>query len=367
MQLSTQRDDLLSALQSVISVVERKQTMPILSCVLVDARDGYLVITATDLELELITFCTAVVNRAGAAAIPARKLFDICRGLPDGSEINIDFHEDRIRVRSGRARFMLSYMAADSWPSIQDFQSDARFEVQENTLKQLLDRTEFAMAHQDVRYYLNGLLFVLRADRIRCVATDGHRLALSEAQVDMPLDEPIQAIVPRKAIMELSKLLDLSSVGSIALQLSRNHMRIELPGMKFTTKLIDGKFPDYERVIPQSNDKRMTAERNAVRQALSRAAILCNEKFGGIRFTLSEGQLKIQAQNTDREEAEDEIEVEYHDSPIVIGFNVHYLLDALGAMSADEFTLDLSGENSSGLLQEKDRADSRFVVMPMRL
>src|SRR5699024_8810314 len=200
-------------------VVERKQTMPILSCVLIDARDGYLVITATDLEIELITYCTAVVATPGSAAIPARKLFDICRGLTDGTEVNVDVHEDRVRVRSGRARFMLSYMAADNWPNIQDFHSESRFEVQENTLKQLLNKTEFAMAHQDVRYYLNGLLFILRSDRIRCVATDGHRLALSQSAADMQLAEPIQAIVPRKAIIELTKLLDPGSDSTIALQL----------------------------------------------------------------------------------------------------------------------------------------------------
>lgn len=367
MQFSTQRADLLSALQSVIGVVERKQTMPILSCILVDAQADGLVITATDLELELITYCTAVVGAAGSCAIPARKLFDICRGLADDAEINIDLHEGRIRVRSGRARFMLSLMPGEDWPRIEDFESDKRLEIAESTLERLFRKTEFAMAQQDVRYYLNGLLLALRSDRVRCVATDGHRLALSEAAVELVLDEPVEAIVPRKAIMELVKLLDGSSESSIALQLSRNHMRIELPGLKFTTKLIDGRFPDYERVIPSANDKRMTADRESVRHALSRAAILSNEKFGGVRLSLTEGQMTIQAQNVDKEEAEDQLEVDYHDTDIVIGFNVHYLLDALAVMTADEFTLDLSGENSSGLLQEKDRQESRFVVMPMRL
>lgn len=367
MQFSTQRNDLLHALQSVISVVERKQTMPILSCILIDAHDDRLVITATDLELELITYCAATVGASGSSAIPARKLFDICRGLPNDAEISIDIHEGRIRIRSGRARFMLSQMPGEDWPRVEDFESENRFEIQENTLKQLLDRTEFAMAHQDVRYYLNGLLVVLRPDGVRCVATDGHRLALSDATAELALEQTVQAIVPRKAIVELVKLLDANGESSIALQLSRNHMRIELPGLKFTTKLIDGRFPDYERVIPDGNDKRMTANREAIRQALSRTAILSNEKFGGVRLSLNDGRLTIQSQNVDKEEAEDEIEVDYHDAPIVIGFNVHYLLDALAAMSTDEFTLDLSGENSSGLLQEQGREDSRFVVMPMRL
>lgn len=367
MQFSTQRNDLLPALQSVIGVVERKQTMPILSCILIDAREDRLVITATDLELELITYCAATVTASGANAIPARKLFDICRGLPDNAEINVDMHDGRIRIRCGRARFTLSRMPGENWPRIEDFESESRLEIREDTLKQLLIRTEFAMANQDVRYYLNGLLIALRPDGIRCVATDGHRLALSETAVELALEQTVEAIVPRKAIMELAKLLDSASESAIALQLAHNHMRIELPGLKFTTKLIDGRFPDYERVIPDGNDKRMTANREAIRQALGRTAILSNEKFGGVRLSLTDGQLTIQSQNVDKEEAEDELEVDYHDAPIVIGFNVHYLLDALSVMSTAEFTLDLAGENSSGLLQEKDRDSSRFVVMPMRL
>lgn len=367
MQFSTQRNDLLSALQSVISVVERKQTMPILSCVLIDAKDDHLVITATDLELELITYCNATVTINGCSAIPARKLFDICRGLPGDADVNFDMHESRVRVRCGRARFLLSHMPGEDWPRIQDFESETRFEIAEKTLKQLLEKTEFAMAQQDVRYYLNGLMVTLRSDRVRCVATDGHRLALSEAEVDFQIDRPIEAIVPRKAVMELAKLLNTGSSSTVALQLSRNHMRLELPGLKFTTKLIDGRFPDYERVIPDNSDKRMTANRDLVRQALSRTAILSNEKFGGVRLALEEGRLTIQSQNIDKEEAEDELEVDYHDQPIVIGFNVHYLLEALSVMSSDEFTLDLSGESSSGLLQEQGDTNSRFVVMPMRL
>lgn len=367
MELTVQRNDLFTALQSVISVVERKQTMPVLSCFLVEARDDHLVITATDLELELITYCNASIKTPGIVAIPARKLFDICRGLSDGTQITIDFHKEQIRIRSGRARFMLSWMAIDNWPNVQDFASDNGFEIQESALKTLLEKTEFAMAHQDVRYYLNGLLIVLRSDLIRCVATDGHRLALSQIEVSLALEQATQAIVPRKAVMELTKLLDNNSDTDVAIQLSRNHMRIELPGFKFTTKLIDGRFPDYDRVIPDANDKRVVANREAVRQSLSRAAILSNEQFGGVRLSLNEGLMTIQSNNSDREEAEDEIEVNYSDEPLEIGFNVRYLLDAIAVMTSDEFTLDLANANTSGLLQEKDRIDSRYVVMPMRL
>jgi len=367
MQFSAQRNDLLSALQKVIGVVERKQTMPILSCVLVQVLEDHLVITATDLELELVTRCEAEVGTQGSLAIPARKLFDICRGLPEDSEITADIQGEQVRIRSGKARFMLSCISGDNWPGIEDFEPDAQLEVPEQKLKQLLEKTEFAMAHQDYRSYLNGLLIALRPDLIRCVATDGHRLALSESSVELPLEQSLQAIVPRKAIIELSKLLAGDSEQDVAVKLSRNHLRIEVPAMIFTTKLIDGRFPDYERVIPQDNDKRLTANREKIRQALTRTAILSNENFGGVRLSLDKSQLKIQAQNVDKEEAEDELAVEYQDEPLEIGFNVRYLLDALAVMETEEFTLDLANENSSGLLQEKEGSGSRYVVMPMRL
>lgn len=366
MQFSTQRKDLLNALQTVIGVVERRQTMPILSNVLLKSENDRLVVTATDLELELITQCQATVIQPGSAAVPARKLLDICRGLPDGADISVKQDNQQTRVQSGRSRFTLSSMPAADWPYLDEVEAGIQLEIAEKTIRQLFERTHFAMAHQDVRYYLNGLLLVLRSNNVRCVATDGHRLALSEAPVDLPLEEAVQAIVPRKAVSELVRLLD-SSESHITLQLSQKHLRLQLSGLVFTTKLIDGRFPDYERVIPDNTDKRLTADREIIRQALARTAILSNEKFGGVRLSLQDGQLRLQAQNVDREEAEDEIAVDYHDAPIEIGFNVNYLLEALGAMQSDEFTLDLSGADSSGLLQEKDNAASRYVVMPMRL
>ncbi len=366
MQFSAQRKDLLTALQTVIGVVERRQTMPILSNILLKAENEQLIVTATDLELELITPCHASISQPGAVAVPARKLLDICRGLPDDAEVTLTQDDQRTRVQSGRSRFTLSSMPASDWPYLDEVEAGTRLSIPEGTLKQLLDRTHFAMAHQDVRYYLNGLLLILHPDRVRCVATDGHRLALSEAVASLPLEEAVQAIVPRKAISELIRLLDNSET-DITLLLSEKHLRLELPGLVFTTKLIDGRFPDYERVIPDNPDKRLVANREIIRQALSRTAILSNEKFGGVRLTLEEGQLRLQAQNVDREEAEDEIAVDYSDAPIEIGFNVTYLLDALAAMQSDEFTLDLSGADSSGLLQEKDGSGSRYVVMPMRL
>lgn len=366
MQFTVQRKDLLTALQTVIGVVEKRQTMPILSNILIRTDNDRIVVTATDLELELITDTPAVIAGPGSAAVPARKLLDICRGLPEDAEITLQQDQQQTRVQSGRSRFTLATMPAGDWPYLDEVEEGQRVSLSEHVLKGLLNRTHFAMAHQDVRYYLNGLLLSLHDDRARCVATDGHRLALSDAQIKIGVDEPIQAIVPRKAITELLRLLD-SSEAELTVQLSSKHLRLQLPGLVFTTKLIDGRFPDYERVIPDNTDRRMRADRDTIRQALSRTAILSNEKFGGVRLALSQHVLRLQAQNVEREEAEDEIQVDYEFDPIEIGFNVNYLLEALGAMDSGEFTLSLSGPDSSGLLQAANDPATRYVVMPMRL
>ncbi|WP_348761412.1 DNA polymerase III subunit beta [uncultured Salinisphaera sp.] len=366
MQFTVQRRDLLAALQTVIGVVERRQTMPILSNVLVQGDNNQLTLTATDLELELVTHCPAVIEAPGAVAVPARKLLDICRGLPDDSEIQCRQEGNQTKIQSNRSRFTLSVLSADDWPYLDEVEGGHTISIPENTLKGLLDRTHFAMAQQDVRYYLNGLLLALRADRVRCVATDGHRLALADADINVDVEEATQAIIPRKGVTELVRLLG-NSDAEIRLMLSNKHLRLQLPGLNFTTKLIDGRFPDYERVIPVQPEQEMTAHRDTIRQALSRTAILSNEKFGGVRLTLGDQTLKLQAQNVEREEAEDEIEVSYNGEPLEIGFNVTYLLDALGAMEGEEFLLALSGPDSSGLLQAVGDESSRYVVMPMRL
>lgn len=366
MQFSIQRQDLLNGLQSVIGVVERRQTMPILSNVLLKTANNQVVITGTDLELELITQCPAVIGEPGEIAVPARKLLDICRGLPDDAEIELRSEGQQTKIQSGRSRFTLSSMSSQDWPHLDEVEEGTAFSMPEGSLKGLLERTHFAMAHQDVRYYLNGLLLVLRPDRARCVATDGHRLAVSEVQMAISIDEGMQAIIPRKAITELVRLLGKSEA-KINLHLSEKHLRLQLPGLIFTTKLIDGRFPDYERVIPEQADRKMHAHRETIRQALARTAILSNEKFSGVRLALSNHTLRLQAQNVEREEAEDEIAVTYDHDPIEIGFNVNYLLEALGAMNSDEFILALSGPDSSGLLQAMDDPETRYVVMPMRL
>lgn len=366
MKFKVARSELLNGLQAVIGVVERRQTMPILSNLLIKADNDRVVLTGTDLELELVTQLTVAVTQPGATTVPARKLLDICRGLPEGADIEFELQENRVKISSGRSRFMLATLPAAEFPFLDEINEGQQLELPQKTLKHLFDRTHFAMAHQDVRYYLNGLLVVLRGDRIRAVATDGHRLALCDADVSTGVEEELQVIVPRKAITELQRLMQASGE-LVKVTISDNHLQVQMPDIRFTTKLIDGRFPDYERVIPAEGDKKLVGDRELVRLALVRTAILSNEKFKGVRLVLADNRLKLQAQNPDHEEAEDEIEVEYSDGPLEIGFNVNYLMDALAVMETEKFSLELTGPDSSGLIREQNGGSSQYVVMPMRL
>lgn len=366
MKFQIARNEMLKGLQAVVGVVERRQTMPILSNLLLKADKNGLTLAGTDLELELVTHVPASVKQEGATTVPARKLFDICRGLPEDAEIKCELKEQRLTLSSSRSRFILSTLNADDFPFLEEVKDAKPISVPKSALRELIDRTHFAMAHQDVRYYLNGLLLVVRKDRMRAVATDGHRLALCDATGSLPVTEETQVIVPRKAITELQRLLDTGEE-TIKLSFSQNHLQIGLGQTRFTTKLIDGRFPDYEKVIPATGDKRLTGDREQVRLALARTAILSNEKFRGVRLTLKDSKLKLQAQNPEHEEAEEELEVEYDGAPIEIGFNVTYLMDALSGLESESFTLDLTGPDASGLIQEKGSNACQYVVMPMRL
>ena len=366
MKFQIPRNELLQGLQAVIGVVERRQTMPILSNLLLKADKEGLMLAGTDLELELVTRVPANVKQEGTTTVPARKLFDICRGLPEDSEIKFELKEQRLTLSSKRSRFILSTLNAEEFPFLEEIKGAKPISVPKQALKQLLDRTHFAMAHQDVRYYLNGLLLVVRKDRMRAVATDGHRLALCDATGELPVSEELQVIVPRKAITELQRQLD-NSEDAVKLTFSPNHLQINLGETRFTTKLIDGRFPDYEKVVPEAGDKRLTGDREQIRLALSRTAILSNEKFRGVRLCLKDNKLKLQAQNPEHEEAEEELEVNYDGTPIEIGFNVTYLMDALGGLESESFTLDLTGPDASGLIKEKGSDACQYVVMPMRL
>ena len=366
MRFALQREVLLKPLQQVVNVVERRQTMPVLANLLVQVEDGRLSLTASDLEVELIAQLDVGGAESGATTIPARKWFDIVRALPDGSEIKVSQGAERVTVSAGRSRFVLSSLPASDFPSADELEVVERVRLPESVLKELIERTAFAMAQQDVRFYLNGLLFDLRETDLRCVATDGHRLASCEASVPTGSKTRRQIIVPRKGVLELQRLLE-GSDSMIELEIGRSHIRARRSDVTFTSKLIDGRFPDYEAVIPIGADRHVTVDREVLRAALQRAAILSNEKFRGVKLEVSPNQLRIVAHNPEQEEAVEEIEAETAVDGLGIGFNVGYLLEAISSLRGEKVMLQLRDSNSSALVREVDSETCRHVVMPLRL
>lgn len=365
MKFRVAREALLKPLQAVIGVVERRQTMPILANVLLVVKGGELWITATDLEVELVANLAIDADEGGEITVPGRKLLDICKALPEGAEISLAVAGEKLLLRSGRSKFSLMTLAASEYPTVDDIKVKQSTEVAQASLLKLLDKTHFSMAQQDVRYYLNGLLIEIRKNCLRAVATDGHRLALCDVEVTADTGMEQQVIVPRKGVLELQRLLD--GEGNVTLELGANHIRIQLSGIRFTSKLIDGRFPEYERVIPEPAENELSADCELFKRALQRTAILSNEKYRGIRLILRNNGVVFQAHNPEQEEAEEELEVSYEGDDIEIGFNVNYLLDALGAVDSDEVILSIIDGNSSCLLREPGKDDCKYVVMPMRL
>lgn len=366
MKFTITRDALLKPLQVIGGVVEKRQTLPILSNVLLSLDADRLTLTGTDLEVEL-TASTSLANaEGGEITLPARKFIDICKSLPDDAELSVTIDENRALIRSGKSRFMLSTLPAHDFPSTEKITGAREYTVAQSVLKHLIDQTQFCMANQDVRYYLNGLLLELRPNALRTVATDGHRLAICDMESDLVPGDINQIIIPRKGVVELSRLLSDSDT-PCSIQLNSNHIRIDLGDIVFLSKLIDGRFPDYERVIPRGGDKVVVADREVLRQGLLRASILSNEKYRGIRMNFSNNLLRATVNNPDQEEAEEELDVAYQGDELEIGFNVSYLVDALNAIKQNEVQLILIDANSSCLISGIGDQSSRYVVMPMRL
>lgn len=366
MRFALQREVFLKPLAQVVNVVERRQTLPVLANLLVQVKDGQLALTGTDLEVEMVSRIAVDDARDGETTIPARKLFDIVRALPDGAKVTVSQSAEKITVQAGRSRFTLASLPAQDFPSIDEVEATERVRVPEGALKELIERTAFAMAQQDVRYYLNGLLFDLRDTSLRCVATDGHRLALCEAPYEGSASTKRQIIVPRKGVTELQRLLE-GGDREVEIEMGRGHIRLKRDDVTFTSKLIDGRFPDYEAVIPIGADREVKVDREALRASLQRAAILSNEKYRGVRIEVSPGQLKISAHNPEQEEAQEEVEADTKVDELAVGFNVNYLLDALGALRDEHVVLALRDANSSALVREAGSERCRHVVMPLRL
>ncbi|CDH19398.1 DNA polymerase III subunit beta [Xenorhabdus bovienii] len=366
MKFIIEREQLLKPLQQVSSPLGGRPTLPILGNLLLQVTEGSLLLTGTDLEMEMkARVALTQPHEQGATTIPARKFFDIWRGLPDGAEISVELDGDRILVRSGRSRFSLSTLPASDFPNLDDWQSEVEFSLPQATLKRLIESTQFSMAHQDVRYYLNGMLFETEEEELRTVATDGHRLAVCSMNIGQNLPSH-SVIVPRKGVIELMRLLD-GGDSPLQLQIGSNNIRAHVGDFIFTSKLVDGRFPDYRRVLPKNPDKTLEANCDVLKQAFSRAAILSNEKFRGVRIYLSENQLRITANNPEQEEAEEIVDVSYQGTEMEIGFNVSYVLDVLNALKCEQVSLLLTDATSSVKIENSASQAATYVVMPMRL
>lgn len=370
MKFSVQREALLKSLSLVAGVVERRQTLAVLANVLFDIKDQTLSLTGTDLEVEITgrVQLNEAVSSPSQITIPAKKLLDICKSLPDGCTINFNLDDSqKAIVSAGRSKFTLATLPANEFPNVEEGDVKANFEISQGQLKRLIDRTGFAMAQQDVRFYLNGMLWEVSPQQLRVVATDGHRLALCDLKSDnITVDTTSQIIVPRKGVLELARSLTQDDA-SVEVGFGQNHLRAKTADFTFTTKLVDGKFPDYQRVLPKGGNKNVLGSRLGLKEAFNRAAILSNEKYRGVRLVLSNEVLTIQANNPEQEEAEDTLAVDYTGDNLEIGFNVNYLIDVTNVLSGETIKITLADSNSSALIEESVDSDSVYVIMPMRL
>jgi DNA polymerase III subunit beta len=365
--IKAKRDELLTPLAAVSGIIERRHTLPILSNVLIDASGQTVSFLATDIEIQITARSGLAAGKEGRPlTVGARKLLDILRALPEDAEVNLQQQDKRLLVRAGKSRFSLQTLPAEDFPRLAKASGEAaRFDLPQKALRRLLGLVQYAMAQQDIRYYLNGLLMVVEGGELKLVATDGHRLAFASLALEASLPRQ-EAIVPRKTVVELTKLL-ADSDEAVKIELAGTQASFAFGAIELVSKLIDGKFPDYTRVIPTGHKNKLLAGREPLRQALQRAAILSNEKFRGVRWVLTEGSLKIVSSNADQEEAQEEVEVNYSGDALDIGFNVNYLLDVLNNVAGGELECAFGDASSSALISYASEKGFKYVVMPMRI
>jgi DNA polymerase III subunit beta len=365
--LKATQDKILSVLQSVAGIVERRHTLPILANVLLRKTGTSLQITTSDLEIQIRTTAELGGDTGNfTTTIGARKLIDILRTMPADQTVSLESSQSKVILKGGKSKFTLQTMQAEDFPLVQESASFGPvFSVPQKTLKDLLNQVSFAMAVHDIRYYLNGILFVAEGKQLSLVATDGHRLAFASATLDVEVPKQ-EVILPRKTVIELQRLLS-DAEGAIEMQFANNQAKFSFDGMEFVTKLVEGKFPDYNRVIPKNHKNSITLGRSALLATLQRTAILTSDKFKGVRLNIDPGTLRVASNNAEQEEAVDELDIDYAGDSIEIGFNVTYLIDALTNMGQDMVTLELSDGNSSALFTIPDNATFKYVVMPMRI
>ncbi len=362
------RDAILKPLQTVAGIIERRHTLPVLANVLISKKGPNITFLGTDLEIQIQTTAELGLGSDDAeTTVSARKLIDILRSLPEDIEVGIELANKKATLKAGKSRFSLQTLGAEDFPKVAINQSfAASFKLPQNQLKALFHSVHFAMAQQDIRYYLNGLLLVTDGDMVKVVATDGHRLAFCQRRIEGATLAKQEVILPRKSVIELQRLLS-DTDDPVSLDIAANQVRIRFGEVEMISKLVEGKFPDYQRVIPQGYGKHVVIDRNLLAASLSRASILTNEKFKGIRLGLAPSVLKVQITNSDQEEGSDEIDVDYGGDPLEIGFNVQYLQDALGNLKTDQVSLSFGDANTSALVTVPDDENFKYVVMPMRI
>ena len=366
--LKAAQEKVLSVLQSVSGIVERRHTLPILANVLIRKTGPALQITTSDLEIQIRT-TAQLEGDAGdfTTTVGARKLIDILRTMPSDQTVSLESSGGKLLLKGGKSRFTLQSLPAEDFPLVQESASFGPvFSVPQKTLKDLLNQVSFAMAVHDIRYYLNGILFVAEGKQLSIVATDGHRLAFSSATLDIEVPKQ-EVILPRKTVIEMQRLLSDKAEGLISMQFANNQAKFSFEGMEFVSKLVEGKFPDYNRVIPKNHKNQIILGRVALLASLQRTAILTSDKFKGVKLNIDPGTLRVASNNAEQEEAVDELDIDYGGDSIEIGFNVTYLIDVLTNMSQDMVSLELSDSNSSALITIPDDAHFKYVVMPMRI
>jgi len=369
MQLTVNRPDLLDAINRVIGGVEKRQTMPILGNLLLEVDTDRLKLTGTDLEIQLESETPAQVGQPGRTTVNARKLHDIVRAIPAESQIGLRQEEGFVILQAGQSVFRLACLPADEFPRMEGTTEEYRLVLPQSGLRALLEQTQFSMAQQDVRYFLNGLLFEVSPERIRCVATDGHRLALAETDTEQTVGETMRIIVPRKMVMELMRALDRDDESAVELMVSTQQIELKLAQQRMVSKLIDGRFPDYERVIPKNNSKQVHVDRETLKQVLQRAAVLNTDRFAGAHYHLQADRLAIEAVNSDQETSREEIPVHYQGDELKIAFNISYMLAILSHLDDMQVRMDFETPESSALIQptNEQAVRTRYVLMPMKI
>jgi DNA polymerase-3 subunit beta len=366
--LKASQENIVAALQSVVGIVERRHTLPILANVMIQKTPQSVQLTSSDLEIQIRTEADLGGDNANfTTTVGARKLMDILRSMPSDQTVSLESQQNKLILKSGKSRFTLQTLPAEDFPLVQESPSfGPMFSIPQKTLKELLHQVSFAMAVHDIRYYLNGILFVAEGKQLSLVSTDGHRLAFASATLDTDVPNKQEVILPRKTVLEMQRLLS-DAEGAIDMQFANNQAKFSFGGMEFVTKLVEGKFPDYNRVIPKGHRNNLTLGRQALLSCLQRTAILTSDKFKGVRLNLDPGTLRVASTNAEQEEAVDELDIDYAGDSIEIGFNVTYIIDVLTNMGQDMVRIDLADANSSALITIPDNDQFKYVVMPMRI